>query len=190
VGSGIKTVNKSGYIEYHICGDLTLTGSGSLIGSVPATDMVVIIENGSLIVDDRATITTARTTFVLTGDNNWPAKVVFPNGNGKSASLSLSPPTAVENPWQGVALYLDPVLTRNVDNSWGPGASFSADGLVYLGNSNVVTDGNTASANSKCTKFVMNSFVTNGSVRLDFAQQNCAAIGLKQWAGITVHLTR
>jgi hypothetical protein len=102
----------------------------------------------------------------------------------------LSPPTAVENPWQGVALYLDPALTRNVDNSWGPGASFSADGLVYLGNSNVVTDGNTASANSKCTKFVMNSFVTNGSVRLDFAQQNCAAIGLKQWAGITVHLTR
>ena len=72
----------------------------------------------------------------------------------------------------------------------GPGATFNADGLVYLGNSNVVTDGNTASANSKCTKFVMNSFVTNGAVRLDFAQHNCAVVGLKQWGGILVHLMR
>jgi hypothetical protein len=190
VGAGIKTVNKSGYVEYHICGDLLLTGTGSLTGSVPSTDMVVVIENGSLIVDDKAAISTARTTFVLTGDNNWPAKVVFPNGAGKQASLSLSPSITIDNPWQGVALYLDPALTRSVDNSWGPGASFSADGLVYLGNSNVVTDGNTSSANSKCTKFVMNSFVTNGAVKLDFAQQNCAVIGLKQWGGITVHLTR
>jgi hypothetical protein len=36
----------------------------------------------------------------------------------------------------------------------------------------------------------MNSFTTNGSVKLDFAQQNCAAIGLKQWGGIIVHLIR
>jgi hypothetical protein len=36
----------------------------------------------------------------------------------------------------------------------------------------------------------MNSFVTNGAVTLDFAQQNCSAIGLKQWGGIIVHLTQ
>jgi hypothetical protein len=61
---------------------------------------------------------------------------------------------------------------------------------MLLGNSNVVTDGNTSSANSKCTKFVMNSFVTNGAVKLDFAQQNCTALGLKQWGGVVVHLIR
>jgi hypothetical protein len=54
----------------------------------------------------------------------------------------------------------------------------------------VVTDGNTASANSKCTKFVMNQFTTNGAVNMNFAQQNCAVIGLKQWGRIAVHLTR
>jgi len=102
----------------------------------------------------------------------------------------LSPPTGTTNPWQGVALYLDPKLTKNVGNAWGPGAEFNADGLVYLGNSNVVTDGNTASNNSKCTKFVMNNFTTNGRVNLDFSQNNCAAIGLKQWTGIAVHLTK
>ena len=73
----------------------------------------------------------------------------------------------------------------------GPRASFSADGLVYLGNSNVVTDGNTSSSNAKCSKFVMNQFRTNGHVNLDFNQTiaSCAAIGLKQWGGIIVHLT-
>ncbi len=83
-------------------------------------------------------------------------------------------------------------MTNNVDNKWGPGADFSADGLVYLPNSNVVTDGNTSSSNAKCSKFVMNSFVTNGSVNLNFNQTvaSCAAIGLKQWGGIVVRLTQ
>jgi hypothetical protein len=37
----------------------------------------------------------------------------------------------------------------------------------------------------------MNSFTTNGSVSLDFDQSiaSCAAIGLKQWGGVVVHLT-
>jgi Flp pilus assembly protein TadG len=187
-GAAVKTVNKTGYTEYHICGDLTVTGSGYLTGSAPASDSVIIIENGTLFVANSAVINTARTAIVFTGDNNWPAKIDFPNGNGKTGTLNLSPPTSVENPWQAVAVYLDPKLTKDVNNSWGPGAAFNADGLVYLGNSNVVTDGNTASANSKCTKFVMNSFVTNGSVRLDFAQVNCQSLGLKQWNGIFVHL--
>lgn len=189
-GAGIKTVNKADYVEYHICGDLTVSGSGYLTGESPATDVVIVIENGSLNIGDKLNVNTVRTTIVLTGDNTRPAQVNFPSGAGKQSTLSLSPPTTAGNPWQSVALYLDPKLTKNVDNKWGPGANFNADGLVYLGTSNVVTDGNTSSANSKCTKFVMNSFVTNGAVKLDFAQQNCAAIGLKQWGGIVVHLIK
>jgi type II secretory pathway pseudopilin PulG len=190
VQTGFITANTSGYVEYHVCGDLTLNGNGYLTGSSPASDVVIVIENGSLIIEDSAVINTARTAFVLTGNNSHAAKVSFPNGNGKTAKLSLSPPTSSSNPWQSVAIYLDPRLTTNVDNTWGPGAEFNADGLVYLGNSNVVTDGNTASNNSKCTKFVMNSFTTNGKVNLNFAQLNCAAIGLKQWVGVVVHLVR
>ena len=120
LGAGFKTVSQPGYTEYHICGDLTLSGNGYLTGSSPASDVVIVIENGSLIVDDHSSINTAKTAIVMTGNNSWPAQVSFPNGNGKSASLSLSPPTSVGNPWQGVALYLDPKLTKNVDNSWGP----------------------------------------------------------------------
>ena len=105
-------------------------------------------------------------------------------------NFRISPPTSGANPWQGVALYQHPKLNYRVDNSWGPGAAFNADGLVYLPYSNVVTDGNTASNNIKCTKFVMNSFVTNGSIDLSMSQSasSCGAIGLKQWGGATVHL--
>jgi Flp pilus assembly protein TadG len=188
--SGFITVDKGTYTEYHVCGDLKLSGNGYLTGSSPSTDMVVVIENGDLIVDDDASINTARTAIVMTGNNANSARVKFPNGAGKLGTLTLSPPTGSTNPWQAVALYLDPGITNNVDNTWGSGAQFNADGLVYLGNSNVVTDGNTSSTNSKCTKFVMNSFTTNGHVDLTFTQSDCAAIGLKQWGGITVHLTQ
>lgn len=186
-GTAVKTVTSGGRTEYHICGDLTLSGSGTF---TPGADTLIVIENGSLNIANNATVSIARTTVILTGSNSYPSSINFPNGNGKSASLTLSPPLDTSDPWQGVALFQDPKLTNNVDNKWGPGASFSADGLVYLGNSNVVTDGNTTSSNAKCSKFVMNSFVTNGSVKLDFDQSvaSCAAIGLKQWGGIVVRL--
>ena len=133
-----------------------------------------------------------RTAIVMTGNNSYPSTINFPQGNGKSASLALSAPTDGTDPWQGVALYQNPALTNQVDDTWGPGANFNADGLVYMGNANVVTDGNTGSSNSKCSKFVMNSFRTNGSVDLNLNQQldACSTIGLKEWGGIVVFLSK
>jgi len=191
-GSGVVTVTVGSRTEYHICGDLTLTGSGALTQSNPTSDTIIVVENGSVNVSSGANISTARTALVLTGNNSYASQINFPNGNGQSATLSLSAPTDPTNPWQGVALYADPALTYHVDNRWGPGASLNVDGLAYLGNSNIITDGNTGSNNSPCSKFVFNSFTTNGSVDLQLQQQRdaCEAIGLKQWNGVVVHLTQ
>lgn len=191
-GSGVIKLTVGNYTEYHICGDLSLTGSGYLTQSNPTSDTVIVVENGSINVASGANISTARTALVLTGSNSYASQINFPTGNGQSATLSLSAPTDVANPWQGVGLYEDPKLTYKVDNKWGPGATLNVDGLAYLGNSNVTTDGNTGSNNSQCSKFVFNSFTTNGSVDLQLQQQTnaCAAIGLKQWNGIVVHLTQ
>ena len=71
--ASMKTVSKGSYTEYHICGDLTLSGSGALFGAAPASDAVIIVENGGLNVANNASITTARTTIVLTGDNSRPS---------------------------------------------------------------------------------------------------------------------
>ena len=196
IGSGVKTrtvtAGSSTYTEYHICGDLALSGTGYLTGSSPTADTVVVVENGSINVANGASISASRTALVLTGDNSGPSQINFPNGNGKSATVNLSPPTDVNNPWQSVALYQDPKLTNAVDERWGPGADFSANGLVYLPNANVVTDGNMGSANSQCSKFVMNTLTTNGSVNLDMDQSipACSSLGLKQWSGSVVYLSK
>jgi len=186
------TVNQTGYVEYHVCGDLTLSGSGALTGSAPTTDSVIVVENGSLTMADNAQVSAVRTAIVLTGNNAYPSSINFPNGNGKAATLSLSPPTSAGNPWRGIALYQDPSLTNGVDETWGPGAVLNADGLVYLPNSNVVIQGSSASNVSQCTKIVANSFTTNGSVDLNLKQTSagCASIGLKQWAGNPPRLTQ
>src|SRR5262245_20642949 len=191
-GPGVITVSKANYTEYHICGNLTVSGSGYLTGSAPTAVSVIVIETGSLKVANNASVSTMTTAIVMTGNNSYPSTITFAQGNGKSASRALSAPTDGIDPWQGVALYQNPALTNRVDDTWGPGANFNADGLVYMGNANVVTDGNTGSSNSKCSKFVMNSFRTNGSVDLNLNQQldACSTIGLKEWGGIVVFLSK
>src|SRR5262249_22655402 len=121
----VRVNNANGYTEYHICGDLNLDGTGFLTGSSPTSDSVIIVENGSINIANNAAISTARVSIVMTGDNTVASQINFPNGNGKVGSLALAPSTDGSNPWQGVALYQDPKLTFQVDNRWGPGASFS-----------------------------------------------------------------
>ena len=120
------------------------------------------------------------------------SSIDFPNGNGHASTLSLSPSTGGSNPWRGIALYQDPKLTVSVDESWGPGATFNADGVVYLPHANVVIHGSSGSNNSRCTKLVVNSFTTNGSVNLNFAQTNsgCTSLGMKQWTDTPIHLAQ
>jgi Flp pilus assembly protein TadG len=187
---GVIVASMSGYTEYHICGDLTVSGNGYLI-SPGGSDSAIVIENGSLNVDDSAAISTSRTVIVLTGNNQYASSINFPNGKGHAASLSLSPPTG-SDPWRGVSLYQDPALTSNVDDTWGPGATFNADGVVYLPYANLIIHGSSASNNAQCTKIVVNTFTTDGSVNLNFAQTTigCTSLGMKQWTDTPVHLAQ
>src|SRR5262249_24867573 len=108
IPTGVRVVTNAtyNYTEYHVCGDLTLTGAGPLTNSQPTADSVILIENGGLTVANSASVSTVRTTIVLTGSSSSnPSVIDFPNGNGQSATLSLSPPLTAGNPWQGVALY-------------------------------------------------------------------------------------
>src|SRR5215813_3176534 len=183
--AGLISVSRSYGTEYHVCGDLTLSGTGSITGTAPTTDTVIVVENGNLIIANNANVSTVRATIILTGNNTVPSAIIFPNGNGHSGTLSVSPSTDSANPWQGVSVYQDPVLTNGVDNvwgvadSWGPGAIVNADGVVYLPRSNVTFHGSGASNNSRCTKLVVNTFTTDGSTNLNFAQSSgCTTLGV------------
>jgi len=183
----VVTLMKPTHTEHHVCGDLTLSGSGDLTGG--GADTVIVIENGRLILDGNASIQTSRVAFVLTGDNTKPSEIEFPNGNGHAASLTLSPPTGVNNPWRGVSVYQDPALTFQVDADWGPGATLNAEGLVYLPKADLKIHGNPSSNNPICTKLVLNSFTSSGSVNLNQTAQGCENLGVKQWKGPGARIT-
>ncbi len=173
------TVVNGSITEYHVCGTVTLKGSGTLLGSTTA-DSILVVENGDLVMDKNADITLTRTTIVMTGSTGTHA-IEFPNGNGKSATLRLSPGKDTANPWRGVGIYQDPALTTGVDISWGPGANLYADGLLYFPNSDATISGNATSNSSNCTKMVVNTLTSNGAVDLKQSDSGCADIGLKQY---------
>jgi hypothetical protein len=182
VPASVVTVQRAGFIEYHVCGDLTLSGSGTIPSGV-AADSVIVIEDGKLILAANASIALNRTTIVLTGNNTVASFIDFPNGAGKSATLTLSPPTGAGNPWQGISIYQDPKLTFQIDENWGPGALLNAEGVVYMPNANVTVRGNNSTNNPTCTKLVVKTLTSNGAVNLNQTTQGCDALGVRQWAG-------
>ena len=173
------TVVKGSVTEYHVCGDVTLSGTGVLLGN-SSSDSILVVENGNLTIAKDADITLTRTTVVFTGSTGGH-ELKFPNGAGQAATLRISPSIDKSNPWLGVGIYQDPALTSSVDISWGPGANLYADGLLYFANANVTISGNAFSNGSECTKLVTNTFTSNGSVDLKQSLTNCENIGLKQY---------
>jgi hypothetical protein len=167
--------------EYHICGDLTLSGSGSLTGAYPSSDTIIVVENGSLTLARDAAISATRTAIVLTGNNPTASAINFPNGAGQVATLTLSPPTTRSDPWAGIAIYQDPALT-NVSEDWGPGATLTVDGVVYLPNADVTLRGNMGSSSSGCPKVVTNTLTVGGDVNLTHTGQACSSLNVQQWA--------
>jgi hypothetical protein len=177
------TVVNGSVTEYHICGTLTVSGTGTLLGNASA-DSLLVIENGDLVISNNADVTLTRAGIVLTGSSGSHT-IDYPNGNGKSATLRISTGTANGNPWRGIGIYQDPTLTSSVNVSWGPGANLYADGVLYFPNSNVTVSGNMTTAGDNCTKLVTNTFTSNGSVDLSQSTAACATVGLKQYQQTT-----
>lgn len=193
--TSLISASRAGYTEYHVCGDLNLSGTGTLTGSSPTTDTVVVIENGSINMANSSTVTANRMTFVFTGSDMYNHTINFPSGNGHLATLNIDPSITLTNPWVGVSLYQDPTVTKNVnvsisdiysvDNmSWGPGGALNVDGIAYLPHADVTIGGNAGSASSPCTVLVVSTLTTNGTVNLNFQQQasSCQALGVKQFS--------
>jgi hypothetical protein len=102
-------------------------------------DSLIVVENGKTSVADGSSIVASHIAFVPTGSSTTQHTVDFPKGYGQSASLAITPPALTTNPWRAVAIYQNPALTTNVDITWGPGSTLTADGLLYLPKSNCKT---------------------------------------------------
>lgn len=183
-------VTRSGYVEYHVCGDLRLEGSGELNTLPFAQDAVIVIENGDLDVRMGANLSAMRTTFVLTGEDLYSHRVVFPNGAGNGATLALSPSVSADNPWRGVSIFQDPRLAANVDMTWSPAATLRADGVLYFGPAALKLNGNASSNAAACTKLVANSLTVNGNIAFEYKKDSpvCGSLGVAQFES-PPHLT-
>jgi Flp pilus assembly protein TadG len=179
----MMTISRSGYTEYHVCGDLNLSGTGNL-----PSNSIFIIENGNLNMGKDANVTAAQDAFILTGSNSANHEITFPTGQGQAATLNVEAPTSSSNPWQGIAVYVDPALTNGVsatwgvdeDQTWGPGANFAFDGVVYMPHTDLTLHGDTQSSAENCAMLVVNTFVADGAASINFTQSasGCATAGV------------
>jgi Flp pilus assembly protein TadG len=184
--------------EYHVCGDLNLSGSGALLPSATG-DVLIVVENGSLNVANHADVSLSNSTFVLTGDNAHTHQVNFPNGKGQLATLNVSAPKDAGTPWKGIAIYVDPNLVEGVantwgvfDDDWGPGSNLVFDGVVYMPYTDLTLNGNTQSGGEACSLLVVNTFTSNGTPSIAFSQSDsaCQAAGIVSRLLIPVRLTQ
>ncbi len=182
VANTVIPVSRSGYAEIHVCGDLTLNGDASqtLTGSAPATDTVVVVENGKVQLADSAYILGRQVTFVLAG-GAYSNIVNFPNGNGKTATLDISGSMFSGNPWQGMALYQNPSQTSGVDTTWKPGSFVKLSGVIYFPNASLTVQGNISMGPTDCAKIVSGEFTLNGSVNLKQTNAGCSGAGVAQY---------
>ncbi len=176
------TVVKGDRTEYHVCGPLTLSGSGALAGVSTTWDTIIVVENGGVTLAPDAAISATRVAIVLTASTTSAHVIDFPNGKGHGASLTLSPPIASTDPWAGIALYQDPSLTTGVDMTWGPGATLDVDGVMYFPNAALTVHGSGNSGASGCTKIVADTLTSDGSFTFSQSAAACSALGVTQYS--------
>lgn len=176
----IITVDKGTHTEVHVCGDLNLSGVGTLTGLTPDKDTVIIVENGQVNLGDNAVISANRSTIVLAGGEGSEPIIQFPDGNGKAATLNVSAGSNADSPWKGYAIYQNPAITEDVDMTLKPGANLMLDGIAYFPNAKITMQGRMLTGSSGCAKVVSSEFVLNGTVDLHQTAGACETLGVAQ----------
>ena len=142
------------------CGDVQLTGNVSVI-----SDTVLTIYNGRLDLNGRTLTATngAHLTIIFSGDAASNSSH-FPMTTTGSGTMDFSAPSS--GTWSGVAIYQDPILTRNIDFIYkGSSPAFNITGLIYTPHANLQFSGaiNHATQGLACLVFITYTFQINGS---------------------------
>lgn len=176
----VLAVNRSGYREVHVCGQLTLSGSGSVNSTTPSDDLVIVVENGGIKLAKNAAVDARQVTFVLAGGNG-SAAIAFPKAAAKQATLVLSPSLSPSNPWAGVSAYQNPAAANGVDMAWKAGANLSIDGIAYFPNAKLTIAGAVASGDDGCTKLIAGAIQVQGSLTIRQSPAACKKLQARQY---------
>lgn len=142
------------------CGDVQLTGNVDVI-----SDAVLTIYNGRLDLNGFTlkVINGAHLTIIFSGDAASNSNH-FPMSTKGSGILDFSAPDS--GTWSGVAIYQDPILTKNIDFVYnGSSPAFNITGLIYTPRANLQFSGavNHATQGLACLVFITYTFQINGS---------------------------
>jgi len=134
-------ISASGNTVY--CGDVQLTGNVTITN---AGTGALVIENGQIDMNGN-NLTVNNTAVVFSGTNSFTATHIVDDNShpGNKSVLTISPPAS--GPFQGVAMYQDPLLVPTSSPTGldyaaaGNGPTWNISGMVYLPNSNVTIAG-------------------------------------------------
>jgi hypothetical protein len=142
------------------CGDVQLTGDVNV-----TSDTVLTIYNGRLDLNGRTlkTLNGAHLTLIFSGDAASSSSH-YPMTTTGSGVMDFPAPTT--GTWSGVAIYQDPILTKNIDFIYkGNSPSFRITGLIYAPHADLQFSGavNHASDGAACLVFITYTFQINGT---------------------------
>jgi hypothetical protein len=160
VNAGRQTYNASGSTPYVFCGGILVNAGSAAFG--PG---VYIINGGSFTLNGSTSATATGATFILTNG----ASLVF----NAAANVNFSAPTS------GLTAGL--VIFADRKSTGGPvtinaGATQVYTGAIYTPNRQLILNGGTTIANSRCTQIIADTLTVNGDIAL---QTNCAGTGVR-----------
>jgi Flp pilus assembly protein TadG len=168
-----KTLDLSAHQVYFCNGDLTLASKSFVSVTTGVSGAVIVIKNGGLNLNGgtfQEAAGQAGVSLIFTG--NGAPTAAYPYGAANGSTLSIyGPPAAVTGTtWNGVAIYIDPATTKNVDlNLTGNSPVYDVTGLVYMPNTNLALGGDigwasTSNSNAQdCLVLVVNTMAGNGN---------------------------
>jgi Flp pilus assembly protein TadG len=163
-----------------VCGDLQLAGDVTVTSSSGLAGSVLVIENG-LIDTNGHTLKTASgsaLTIIFTGPtvtgksyNHYPTDSTSTSTSGTSCTsrcLDFMAPTS--GTWKGIAIYQDPNLTSGVDFTYtGNSPTWNITGVAYFPHASLAFKGavNKSSNGASCLLLIADNVTLSGTASIE-----------------------
>jgi len=162
--------------DVQLTGDVTVTSSAGLAGSV------LVIENGVLDTNGHKLSAASGSALTIIFSGTSGSYNHYPTDNTNAGTLDFMAPTS--GTWKGIALYQGPTLTSGLDFSYaGNNPTWNITGAVYFPHASVSFSGaiNKSQYGASCLLFVVGTLTISGQAAIE---QTTAASCLS--AGVTL----
>jgi hypothetical protein len=160
-----------------VSGDLVLKANTTV--TTAANGTIVYIKDGTLNLNGYKlkTAVGSALTIVFTGTNgNSTALQPYPTGGG---TLNIEAPKT--GPWAGVAVYIDPRTTKQLDITYsGNSPTWKITGLVYMPHASLTVSGavGKSSNGGACFELIVDNLRINGTGSILVRPEDCPTAGV------------